>query len=167
MAQPVVDDSVEKLETFCALLGQTSAVLTRDAETLDARGDSLQRTEAEARQRCEQISERLETALDALTEAHEDSVAQADRLTVAGQDLASARLPLLEEGLESAETSFEERSSQDRAEIEQELPSLLETGFASIATAIDEIEGVLVEAGDAEVGPRGAGARVRRGWPAG
>jgi chromosome segregation ATPase len=148
MAQPAFDDGIEKLEALCTLLGQTSAVVTRDGEILDARGDSLDRTEDEARKRCEQIAERLATALDEVNDLHEDAVDASDRLSEAAHELASARLASAEDSVESARSSFEERLIEERSELEQGFQDLFETGFTSLATAVDEMETELAQAGE-------------------
>ena len=149
MAQPAFDDSIEKREAFCTLLGQTSAVVARDGEVLDARGDSLERTEAEVRSRGEHVAELLTTAHDEVSEAHEEAVEQADRLGETGQDLAATRLSAAEDGAESAEASFEQQVGQGRAQLEKDFQDLFETGFTSLAAAIDEIEAELAGAGEA------------------
>jgi hypothetical protein len=143
MAATGFDDSVEKLLDFCNLLGQTSAVVTAETEVLEARGGSLERTEAETRKRCEQVADRLGTALDELTEAHEDACDHADRLTEAAQDLASSRLSATEESLDSAESSFEQRARQEEADLEKTILDLFDAGFQPLAAALDEIEAQL------------------------
>lgn len=149
MASPAFDDGIEKLEGFCTLLGQTSAALLREGEVLDARGDSIEKTESEARQRCEQVAERLGAALDDVTDAEEDAVEQTDRLGEAAQDLAGNRLSAAEESLESAGEAFEERAGQDRAGLEKEVLDLFEAGFAALGAAIDEMETEVARAGEA------------------
>jgi len=148
MAQPAFDDSVEKLEGFCNLLGQTIAVLTRDVEGLGARAESLDQTEAETRKRGEEVAQRLASELDDLTAAHEDAIEEADRLTEVAQDLAATRLPAAEDRLQSAESSVEERTSQEEAGLEKAFLDLFESGFTALATVIDEVEAELRGAGE-------------------
>jgi hypothetical protein len=146
MAATGFDDSVEKLLDFCNLLGQTSAVVTGETDVLETRAGSLDKTEAETRKRCAQVAERLGTALEEISEAHEDACEQADRVAEAAEDLASSRLAAAEQDLESAGTSFGERARQEEADLEGMLLDLFETGFQPLAAALDEIEAELAQA---------------------
>jgi hypothetical protein len=148
MAQPNLDDGVENLENFCNLLGQTSAVLTRDTEVLEARGDSLEQTEAETRARAERVGEHLAIALEELTAAQDDALEEVDGLTDTAEKLAAARLQAAGDRLESGEASFEERLSHDRAQLEKSFLDLSESGFMSLGAAIDDVETELARAGE-------------------
>src|SRR5687767_2781655 len=128
MPQPTLDAGVEHLESFCNLLGQTSAVLARDAEVLELREGTLERTETATQEKAEHVEDRLATALDDLTEAHAAAVEEADRLTELARELSVERLSASGESLESSESSFEERISQDRAELEKHFVDLSEAG---------------------------------------
>jgi hypothetical protein len=148
MASPSLDDSVERLEGFCTLLGQTTAVLTRDAEVLEARGDSLEQTEAETRKRGEHVAERLASELDELTEAQAGVVEETGRLTDAAHDVASARLPAAGDSLEAGGAAFEDHLGHDRAEIDSHFLDLADGGFTSLATVVDQIEAGLARAAE-------------------
>lgn len=149
MAQTVLDESIEKLERFCNLLGQTRAVMIRDAEILEARGESLERTEAETRERGEHVTERLKTTLQELTEAQAETLEDTDRLGDAAEDLVPDRLSTTEDSLDSSEASFEVSLGRDRADLEGAFLDLCDMGFVVLATMVDEIEAELGRAGQA------------------
>jgi hypothetical protein len=134
------DESVEKLQDFCNLLGRTRAAVLAEGEVLEARSESLDDTEDEARKRCGSVAERLTSALEDFTQALEDAEEQADRLGQTADDLASSRLSGAQESVPSAESSFETRAAADESALEQELLELFDAGFASLATAVDDIE---------------------------
>jgi DNA repair exonuclease SbcCD ATPase subunit len=148
MAQPSLDDSVERLEGFCTLLGQTTAMLARDAQVLESRGDSLEQTEAETRKRGEHVAERLAAELDELTQAQASVVEEAGRLTEVAQDVATSRLPTTGDSLEAGGTAFEQVLGHDRAEIDAHFLDLAEAGFTGLAAVVDRNEDVLARAAE-------------------
>lgn len=148
MAQAALDDRIANLQSFCNLLAETTATVARDAQVLEARGDGLERAQTGVQERMEHVGERLETALEELTQAQAAAVEETERLAEAAEDLVPSRLSESDADLERGETAFEERLSHERADLETDFLDLSPAGFTALSTVLDEVEAGLTKGGE-------------------
>jgi hypothetical protein len=141
-AQPALDDSLDKLQDFCRLLGETTVVLEQDTEILGARSGGFQERETDARERTDGVGERLEAAREEIDRVRADAVEELDAVAEAAERMSAASAAA-DDRCGAGEGSFEQSLERSQAELEKEFEELAEGGFTRLDAAVDETDAEL------------------------
>lgn len=141
-AQVSLDEGIEYLQRFLALLATTSSGLQKAAGTFAEQRGVLQQLGEEATAHGDGLESRLQEALQQLDTAAA-LVEEGERLAEVAVRLDEEQLASGRARLETAAAECERQVESSTAAVAKELGELGETGFAALGSRLGEAEGAL------------------------
>jgi uncharacterized phage infection (PIP) family protein YhgE len=153
MATATLDDGVQNLSQFCALLAQTNDMLQANAQGFDQLSEQYQELEQSAEEHIGGLGDQCQEIATETAESADEATGELDNLAEAAQQAHQAELAEVEQGAEVLEQELTDRLQKDQEEIGQHAETLNRDGFdaleATLTTVMEGLDGAQSEAEEA------------------
>jgi hypothetical protein len=135
-----VDDGVQKIGQFCAVLAATVTRLQGDTSTLEQHGAGVERLGEGLQDSFTALEEQLRGFDDGLAAAESGAASEVERVDEAARGHAGDDLPELEQRVDGEEDGFEQNVEDGRGDLDAGFSDLGSSGFDALAATMDEVE---------------------------
>lgn len=153
MATATLDDGVQNLSQFCALLAQTNDMLQANAQGFDQLAEQYQELEQSAEEHIGGLGDQCQEIATETAESADEATGDLDNLAEAAQQAHQAELAEVEQGAEALEQELTDRLQKDQEEISQHAETLNRDGFnaleATLSTVMEALDGAQSDAEEA------------------
>ena len=139
MASPALDEGLERLAEFNALLQETSGRLRDGLAALEAHEEDVARLVERIEDEVEEVAGTLLTGGDRAEATHREAVAAAETLAERAVDAGERRLRDLGAAIESLERTVEEHCEGSRTTLGSDADHLEDEGFEALEGAVESV----------------------------
>ncbi len=149
MAAPVpLDDSIAKLEKFCADTGQAAGHLVHSGDRLQTVADALEQIDQDAERTIGETNRELEEGMQVLTQGRDDVASALEELASLAEEAGDNRLPTCSTDVEHAADETEQGAEQVGDDLEESFSRVAEEGFRTHAEALEALQSGLGDSGE-------------------
>jgi hypothetical protein len=146
-----LDNSIENLQQFCALLADTNTQIVETTSRLESHGNEVARLADDVEEKFEGLQSELAEFQGELEKAEQDADEQMERLAESAEQGDQTHLSSSEDDLEGWEDEFESKTEADRGDLDNAFQALEDDGFDDLREGLEAVVSELKQAGtDAE-----------------